>query len=324
MKVLVTGAAGFIGGYIMAELRAQGHDPLGVDDYSRDAAKVPQPDVIRADVKDTGDLVRLMEGCDHVIAGAAMVGGIAYFHRLPYDLLAENDRIIASTCDAAIIARRQVTLGAPWPRKVTYLSSSMVFESAPPEFLPSEEGDELKIPPPVSSYGFQKLAVEYYARAAAQQYSLPFTILRPFNCAGVGEAPDMAHVIPELTRKVLRGDDPLHIYGDGSQLRHYTHGRDLARGIVGSLENPAALGEDFNLASPVGHTVQELAWMIWRRVHGRNLDMTLAHDPAFPHDVQTRRPDVEKAFRLLGWKAEIGMSEILDEVIGYLRDEKAT
>ena len=91
------------------------------------------------------------------------------------------------------------------------------------------------IPPPFSSYGFQKLAVEYFARAAYEQYGLPFTIIRPFNCVGIGERRAlgdvdilsgnvklaMSHVVPDLVQKVVKGQDPLHILGDGS-LRYVT------------------------------------------------------------------------------------------------------
>ena len=106
-----------------------------------------------------------------------MIGGISYFHTYAYDLLATNERITASSCDAAIKAHESGRL-----QKVTYLSSSMVFESA--DAWPSYEGQEHDVPPPVSSYGFQKLAVEYFARAAFDQYGLPYTIVRPFNCVG--------------------------------------------------------------------------------------------------------------------------------------------
>ena len=137
----------------------------------------------------------------------------------------------------------------------------MVFEST--DAWPSYEGQEQQIPPPVSSYGFQKLAVEYFAQAAFDQYGLPFTIVRPFNCVGIGERRAlgdveilsgnvklaMSHVVPDLVQKVLKGQDPLHILGDGSQIRHYTYGGDLARGIVTAMEHPAALNEDFNLST---------------------------------------------------------------------------
>src|SRR6185436_642562 len=147
---------------------------------------------------------------------------------------------------------------------------------------PSVEGQQHEIPPPLSSYGFQKLAVEYFARAAFDQYGLPYTIVRPFNCVGIGEARAlgevevlsgniklaMSHVVPDLVQKVLKGQDPLHILGSGDQVRHYTYGGDLAVGVVTAMEHEAAQNEDFNLSTPAQTTVLELAELIWRKIHG--------------------------------------------------------
>ena len=109
-----------------------------------------------------------------------MIGGIAYFHEMAYDLLAENERIMASTFDAAIHAFKNGKL-----RKINVLSSSMVYECA--NNYPSKEGDEKIIPPPMSTYGFQKLACEYYCKGAFEQYGLPYTIIRPFKLCRTGE-----------------------------------------------------------------------------------------------------------------------------------------
>jgi nucleoside-diphosphate-sugar epimerase len=267
----------------------------------------------------------LLADADQLIAGAAMIGGISYFHTYAYDLLATNERIIASTCDAAIAAHRAGKL-----RKVTYLSSSMVFESA--TSWPSAEGQQREIPPPLSSYGFQKLAVEYFALAAHQQYGLPYTIVRPFNCVGVGEGRAlgdalvlsgnvklaMSHVVPDLVQKVLKGQDPVHILGDGSQVRHYTYGGDLARGIVTAMEHPDAVGEDFNLSTPVSTTVLELAELIWRKIKGSGVPLRYVSDPAFEHDVQCRIPSTDKARRVLGFEASSTLDEMLDEVIPWI------
>ena len=230
--VVLTGAAGFIGGYVVQELLQRGYRVTGVDDFSKYGQVTHEYDdhqayeLVEGDCRDTDLLAGLFSDADHVIAGAAMIGGITYFHTYAYDLLATNERIIASTCDAAIQAHREGRL-----KKVTYLSSSMVFEST--DRWPSVEGDELAVAPPQSSYGFQKLAVEYFARAAWDQYSLPYTILRPFNCVGVGErralgdvdiqsgsvSLAMSHVVPDLIQKVLKGQDPLHILGSGDPRR---------------------------------------------------------------------------------------------------------
>jgi nucleoside-diphosphate-sugar epimerase len=111
--------------------------------------------------------------------------------------------------------------------EVNVMSSSMVFEST--SVYPTPEGEQLKSPPPLSTYGFQKLACEYFAKGAWEQYKLPYTIIRPFNCIGIGEKRAlcdkeimsgnvklaMSHVVPDLVQKVLKGQDPLHILGSG-------------------------------------------------------------------------------------------------------------
>jgi nucleoside-diphosphate-sugar epimerase len=255
-----------------------------------------------------------------------MIGGISYFHTYAYDLLATNERIMAATCDAAIAAHRHGKL-----TKVTYLSSSMVYEST--NHWPSTEGDELTIPPPISSYGFQKLAVEYWARAAHQQHHLPYTIVRPFNCVGTGEARAlgetdimsgniklaMSHVVPDLIQKVLKGQDPLHILGDGHQIRHYTYGGDLAQGIATAIEHPAALGQDFNLSTTTSTTVLELAQLIWHKIKGPDTPFRHTTDQPFAHDVAKRIPDVSKAKRLLGFEATTTLDTMLDKVIPWIR-----
>jgi nucleoside-diphosphate-sugar epimerase len=337
-KVLVTGSAGFIGGYIVEELLRGGHEVVGIDNYSKygpvKKSYDDHPDykLYVDDVEKTDLMVELCSGVDHVIAGAALIGGISYFHTYAYDLLAENERIIASTVDAAIKAHDG---GKGRLKKLTYMSSSMVFESA--THWPSKEGDERECPPPLSSYGFQKLAVEYFARAAWDQYKLPYTILRPFNCVGIGESRAlgdveiasgnvklaMSHVVPDLVQKILKGQDPLHILGTGGQVRHYTYGGDLARGIVLSLESPAATNNDFNLSTPTGHTVAQLAEVIWRKIKGPDVPLRLTHDDAFEYDVQRRVPDTTKAKEVLGFEATTTLEDMLDEVIPWIETAMA-
>jgi UDP-glucose 4-epimerase len=336
MKVLVTGAAGFICGYLVAELLEAGYEVVGLDNYSkygpvkRSYDGDPAYQLVEGDAKNVELLTELAAGCDHLVAGAAMIGGISYFHEFAYDLLAENERISAATFDAAISASRRGRL-----QKITVISSSMVFESA--EVFPTPEGAELTSPPPKSTYGFQKLATEFFARGAHEQYRLPYTIVRPFNCVGVGERRAlrdreimsgnvklaMSHVVPDLCQKVLKGQDPLHILGDGGQIRHYTYGGDLAHGIRLAIESERALNESFNLSTAHSTTVLELAELIWRKVHGRGRPFNVVSDPPYEHDVQMRVPDVKKAREVLEFEATTTLDEMLDEVIPWVRDEIA-
>ena len=330
-KVLVSGSAGFIGGYVVEELLERGYAVVGLDNFSK-YGKVrksydghPRYRLVEGDARDVGLMTGLLADCDHFIAGAAMIGGISYFHSYAYDLLAANERIIASSCDAAIAAHRHGRL-----RKVTYLSSSMVFESA--RSWPSYEGQEREIPPPISSYGFQKLAVEYFARAAWDQYRLPYTIVRPFNAVGIGESRAlgdkeitsgnvklaMSHVVPDLIQKVLKGQDPLHILGSGEQVRHYTYGGDLAAGVVTAMAHDDAFNEDFNLSTARSTTVRELAELIWRKIKGDGVPLRLVHDEPFPYDVQRRVPDTTKARKVLGFEATTTLDAMLDQVIPWI------
>jgi nucleoside-diphosphate-sugar epimerase len=259
-----------------------------------------------------------------------MIGGISYFHEFAYDLIAENERILAATFDAAIASRARGRL-----ERIIVVSSSMVYESA--SVFPTPEGAQLTSPPPVSTYGFQKLASEYFAKGAWEQYELPYTIVRPFNCVGIGERRAvrdtdvmsgnvklaLSHVVPDLVLKVLKGQDPLHILGDGSQVRHYTYGGDLAHGIRLAMESPAALNEDFNLSTARSTTVLELAQCIWQKVHGPARPFQFVSDPPFEHDVQLRVPDVRKAKDVLGYEATTSLEGMLDEVIPWIRAELA-
>ena len=332
-KVLVSGSSGFIGGYVVEELLSRGYAVVGIDNFSKYGRVTksyddnPSYQLVEDDARDVELMTELLSDCDHFIAGAALIGGISYFHTYAYDLLATNERIIAASCDAAIKAHQQGRL-----EKVTYLSSSMVFEST--DRWPSIEGDEHRVPPPMSSYGFQKLAVEYFAHAAWDQYRLPYTIVRPFNCVGIGEGRAlgdveiasgnvklaMSHVVPDLVQKVVKGQDPLHILGDGSQVRHYTYGGDLARGIVAAMQHPDSRNDDFNISTAQSTTVRELAEVIWRKLRG-NAAFNIVSDPAFEFDVQKRVPSVEKAKRVLGFEATTSLEDMLDEVIPWI--EKA-
>jgi UDP-glucose 4-epimerase len=334
MRILITGAAGFINGYLVPELLEAGHEVIGLDDFSKYGPLTKSYDshpgyrFVEGDAKDTDLMRALAADCDQVVAAAAMIGGISYFHEFAYDLLAENERILASTFDAAIAAHRGGHL-----ERIVVVSSSMVYESA--TVFPTPEGAQFSSPPPVSTYGFQKLASEYFAKGAWEQFKLPYTIVRPFNCVGIGERRAvrdtdvmsgnvklaLSHVVPDLVLKVLKGQDPLHILGEGNQVRHYTYGGDLAHGIRLALESPAAVNDDFNLSTAASTTVLELAECIWRKVHADDRPFRHISDTPFEHDVQLRVPDVRKAREVLGFEATTSLDAMLDEVIPWIRAE---
>ena len=208
----------------------------------------------------------------------------------------------------------------------------MVFEST--DALAVVRGRRAQVPPPLSSYGFQKLAVEYFARAAWDQYQLPYTIVRPFNCVGIGERRALGDVEIDVGQRQA-GDEPRRprpgpegrsrartrctSSATGDQVRHYTYGGDLARASSTAMEHPAALNEDFNLSTAESTTVLELAEVIWRKIKGRTSRSASCTTTPFEHDVQRRVPRSTRPSDVLGFEATTTLDEMLDEVIPWIR-----
>src|SRR5438270_3770505 len=207
-RVLVTGAAGNIGRAVTRRLLADGRFELRASDQREiDPAIADSTDteIHRGDLRDVAEARKAIEGCSHVIHLAAIVGGIGNFNTLPYTLAEMNSALCTAVYRAAIDTDIE---------RFVYVSSSMVYERAtvfptPEDYLPD-------CPTPDSAYGFSKLTGEIYARAAHEEFGLPFTICRPGNAYGPGELPSeepgITHVIPDLFGKVLAGQRPLQIF----------------------------------------------------------------------------------------------------------------
>jgi nucleoside-diphosphate-sugar epimerase len=302
-RVLVTGGAGTIGAAVVRRLLGDPEYEVRVSDQ-REAPQWMREgcEIHTADLRSLDAAREAVGDCDFVIHLAAIVGGIANFHRLPHTLTEVNNALYNAIVRAAL--DHQVD-------RFTYVSSSMVFERA--ERFPTPEDYLLDCPTPRSAYGFSKLTGEVYCRAAHDEHGLPFTICRPFNAYGPGELPTdepgIAHAVPDLINKVLSGQRPLQIFGSGEQTRTLTHIDDIADGIVTAMSSPAALNEDFNISAAEELTVAEIAGLVWEACGEDPTLLELEHLPSFDVDVQRRWPSVEKAKRLLGWEARIGARE---------------
>lgn len=316
-KIVVTGGCGFIGTEVVSLLLKKGYEVRVIDDLSKPESRPEawagkgKVELLRQDLTDSDRTLELFQGYDLCVNLAAKIGGIGYFHKYPALILSENNRIYSSTFNAALRAGM---------KRIVYVSSSMVFESA--TSFPSKEADVATIPPPRTAYGCSKLIGEWYCRAYWDQHRLPFTIIRPFNAYGILEAPGeeigYAHVIPDLVKKLLSGQHPLELLGDGRQTRCFTHVSDIAAGLVAAMESEAGINEDFNISSPEEITMLELA----RRLHkacGIERPFEVKYVPGFTHDIARRVPDVSKARTLLGWEARYRLEDRLPEVIDWLR-----
>jgi len=312
-KVLVTGGAGTIGGAVVRLLAEDGGWTIRVSDQR------PAPDwmertceIHTADLRDLEAARDAISDCTHVVHLAAIVGGIANFHKLPFTLLEVNHGLYNSIFHAAIDAGVE---------RFVYVSSSMAFERA--EEYPTTEESLDRTLTPRSSYGFSKLAGEYYCRAANDEFGFPFSIVRPFNAYGPGELPGdepgIAHLVPDLIERCLLPEHPLKIFGSGEQTRTLTHIDDIARGIITALKHDAALHEDFNISANEELTVKEIAAIVWEECGNDPGDFELEHLESFAVDVQRRWPSTEKAKRMLGWEAQIGPREGIADTVAWFR-----
>ena len=123
----------------------------------------------------------------------------------------------------------------------------------------------------------------------------------------------LSHVVPDLILKTLQDNDYIEILGSGKQIRHYTYGEDLAKGICLLLEHPNAVNEDFNLSTAQSTSVLELAEIIWNKIRKDEEFKYKSVDP-FEFDVQKRIPSTDKAKDLLGFEAKTSIDEMLDIV----------
>jgi len=315
-RVLVTGGAGTIGAAVVRRLLGDPDFEVRVSDQ-RDAPAWMREgcEVHRGDLRVLGEARKAMSGCTHVIHLAAIVGGIANFHKLPHTLTEVNNALYNAVVRAALDADVE---------RFVYVSSSMVFERA--EQYPTREDYIDDCPVPLSAYGFSKLTGEIYCRAAHDEHGLPYTICRPFNAYGPGEMPEdepgIAHAVPDLIRKSLVGMRPLPIFGSGDQTRTLTHVTDIADGVVTAMASRAGLNEDFNISADRELTVAEIARICWEACGNDPTELEFEHLPSFKVDVLRRWPSVEKAERLLGWRAQIGVEEGVAQTAEWLRSQE--
>ena len=267
---------------------------------------------------------------DQVVAAAAMIGGISYFHEFAFDLLAENERILASTFEAAIAAHEAGRL-----RRIVVLSSSMVFESD--DRVPDARGRRADLAPadlhvrlPEARVGVLRArrlgavpaAVHDPAAVQLRGRSASGGPLRDTDVMSGNVKLALSHVVPgPRAQGRSRARTRCTSWATATRSATTPTAATSRTGSGWRWSRDAAVNEDFNLSTAASTTVLELAEAIWAKVHDGAKPFRYVSDPPFDHDVQLRVPDVRKAREVLGFEATTSLGTMLDEVIPWIGAE---
>jgi UDP-glucose 4-epimerase len=308
VRVLVTGAAGFIGSHLCRRLASEGHEVIGFDDLSAgtldNLVDVRDVHFVQGDLRDEALVPRVVRGC-HVILHHAARKSVPRSVREPEAFVDVNVR---GTLNVLLAAREK-------PSTVVFASSSSVYGDQ--EVYPLREEFE---PRPRSPYAATKLAGEALLRSWWHSYAVPTITLRYFNVYGPWQDPasEYAAVIPRFAAACLTGGRPV-VYGDGEQGRDFTYIDDVVEANLLAARAPeAALGLVLN-AGGGGEptTVNRLLAMVAAEA---GVEPDPVHEPPREGDIRMSMADVSLARRLIGYDPKVPIDEGVRRTVAWFAE----
>ena len=315
MRVLVTGGAGFIGSHMAQRLLADGHDVTVLDNESTGKREnVPEgARYLRGDVSERGDVARAFEGGqDAVLHIAGQASTIRSFDD-PTDDLRTN-----------IIGTIRVLQACLEHRTGRMLYASSMTAYGHPAQLPVVVGEPLA---PVSYYGISKMAAERYVHSTAARNDLDFefnaTSFRMFNVYGERQSLDNPYqgVVAIFIANVLRGE-PITIFGDGEQSRDFVHIDDVVQAWVGSLDNPAAHNQIFNLGTGTRRSIHDLIDAVLAAEGHDRKRYEIRYERERPGDQRHMQADISRTREVLGWEPRVDFTEGMARTVRWARDSR--
>jgi UDP-glucose 4-epimerase len=314
MRHLITGGAGFIGSHLCDELLARGDEVHVLDDLStgsieniRHLKGRPGFDYTIESLNNTAIVAELVDDADVVYHLAAAVG---------VQLIVESP---VRTIETNVHCTEIVLAQASKKKKPVFVAStSEVYGKS--RDLPYREDGDLMLGPTVRgrwSYACSKALDEFLAIAHWKERKLPTVVGRLFNTVGPRQTGRYGMVIPNFVRQAL-ADEPLTVFGDGTQSRCFCHVSDVVRAMADLMRRDDAYGEVFNIGADEEISILDLARQVQRMTESKS-EITIvpyeeAYEPGF-EDMQRRVPDTSKIRSLLGWHPTRSLTEILSDVI---------
>ena len=315
-KVGVTGAAGFIGGHLAEALLRDGHEVVGLDDFSsgkrENAALLAQHakfSLIEGSIADPAVVQR-------AIAGAKWVFHLAAIPSVPLSM-AEPGRTtdvnVGGTVNVLEAAR------AAGVERVVLACSCAAYGDGPEQ--PKHEG---LIPRPMSPYAAQKIACELYAQTYTRAYGLPCVALRFFNVYGPRQDPksEYAAAIPRFTTRLLSGHCPI-VFGDGLQTRDFVHVSDVVRANLLAAVSGNAAGEVINVASGKSSSLVDLIATLKQVIGPSVAHLDIEHQAPRAGDLRESSADISRARAVLGYEPRVQLAQGLGGVVEFFRTVKA-
>ena len=306
-RILVTGAAGFVGSRLTETLASRGHEVIALDCflpdlYSADIKRqrfdrmtlLPNVTGVVADLRE--DNLEAIGSVDVVINEAAMPGLTKSWDDLKLYIdnnLHALDRLIRATAHESLKKFIQISTSSVYGRIAT--------------------GTEDSPTNPFSPYGVSKLAAEKLGFAHLDNFGLPFTVLRYFSVYGPGQRPDMAY--HRFLEKAKTGDT-VTVYGDGEQRRTNTYIDDCVEATIAAIDH-AKPGDTYNISGIQSVSINEAIETI-REVTGQTLPVD--YQPARPGDQKETRGDIQKAQRVLGYTPSWSLKDGLAAQWAWQRD----
>ena len=309
-KYLVTGAAGFIGRSIAAELIARGDTVRGVDNFAtgkrENLAGLEAIEFVEGDLANAAVCAEACRGVEVIFHEAALPS----VPRSVLDPVASNVACVDATVQLLWAAKEAGV------RRVVYAASSSAYGDTPT--LPKHEG---MLPNPISPYAVAKLAGEYYMRSFARVYGMETVALRYFNVFGPYQDPTSQYsgVLAVFCRKMLAGEEPT-IYGDGETSRDFTFIENTVEGNLLAAAAPAdrVAGRVMNVATGVRVTLNEVVKEL-RGITG--YDGPVAYAPERAGDIKHSLADVSLAEELLGYAPSVDFREGLRRTVAWYREQ---
>ena len=323
MKYLVTGGAGFIGSYLVEALLSMGHIVTIVDDMSTGTYNNIKPfkkdknfSFVLGTILDQNLMMKLVSKCDQVFHLAAVVG-VKHVMENPVDTIRTN----------TIGTENILHYCAKYNKKVLIASTSEVYGKAMKIKKGNaglkESDDSLFGATHIRrwSYATSKALDEFLSLAYYQEKNLPVVIVRLFNTVGPRQLGDYGMVIPIFVHKALLGDT-LPVFGDGNQRRSFTYVGDVVKGIIKLMDIKDAEGQVINIGNSDETTINELAELVIKITKSKSQIEHIPYEKAYGigfEDMSRRKPDISKINKMIGFKPTIGIEEIVEQVVTYMK-----